>query len=82
MNFTLYGTEGCHLCDEAGALIMSVATGMQVAVWQEDIADSEALFSRYGTRIPVLKNESRGTELDWPFDAAQLREFLGDVQSD
>lgn len=76
MDFTFYGTEGCHLCDDAAALIVAVASGLPVSVFQEDIAESEALVERYGTRIPVLRDERRGTELDWPFDAAQLRDFF------
>ena len=76
MNFTLYGTEGCHLCDDAAALIVAVASGLAVSVFQEDIAESETLVERYGTRIPVLRDERRGAELNWPFDADQLRDFF------
>ena len=28
-------------------------------------------------RVPVLRNEDSGCELNWPFDADALREFLG-----
>ncbi len=76
MNFTLYGTDGCHLCDDAAALIVAVSTGLPLNVFQEDIAESEALVEQYGTRIPVLRHDGSGEELDWPFDAGQLRRFL------
>jgi hypothetical protein len=40
-----------------------------------DIADSDALFERYGTVIPVLARGD-GRELGWPFGAAELQEFI------
>ena len=36
-----------------------------------------ALEERYGMRVPVLRDEARDVELDWPFDGEGLREFLG-----
>jgi hypothetical protein len=44
------------------------------SVW---IDDDAALEARYGERVPVLRDELRGAELDWPFDAAQVAAFLG-----
>ncbi len=71
----LYSTSACHLCEQAERLLMPwVERGLQVAV--DDIADSDALFERYGERIPVLRREDSGAELDWPFDAAGLASFL------
>jgi hypothetical protein len=32
--------------------------------------------ARYGTRVPVLREESSGRELGWPFDVAAVRAFL------
>jgi len=34
------------------------------------------LEERYGTRVPVLRNDGKGAELDWPFDAARLEALL------
>ncbi|MAC21595.1 MAG: thioredoxin family protein, partial [Marinobacter sp.] len=31
---------------------------------------------RYGTRIPVLRRNDTGAELDWPFTRDQLLTFL------
>lgn len=67
----LYGTAGCHLCEQAGALLRQA--GVQAT--ETDIADDEALLERYGVRIPVLARAD-GAELDWPFDAAALARFL------
>ncbi len=71
----LYSTSACHLCELAEALLMPwVERGLLVAV--DDIAESDELFERYGERIPVLRLESSGAELEWPFDAEGLARFL------
>ncbi len=42
-----------------------------------DIAESEFLSETYGLRIPVLRRNDTGEELDWPFDNAnQVAVFL------
>jgi hypothetical protein len=43
----------------------------------EWVDDSAELETRYGTRVPVLRDVRDGRELDWPFDAAAVRRFLG-----
>jgi hypothetical protein len=40
------------------------------------IDDDDDLEARYGMRVPVLRNEADGVELDWPFDAARLTGLL------
>lgn len=79
MSFVLLGTEGCHLCDDATAIILAASQGLDVIVYQDDIAVSEALVTRYGTRIPVIKHETLETELDWPFSVDDVREFFQQV---
>ena len=63
---TLYGTKGCHLCDEAEVLLAQAQ--MAVAFqWQYiDIALDDNLVKKYGIRIPVLEKET-GQLLNWPF---------------
>lgn len=58
----LYSTEGCHLCEQALAML----TSLRVEVNVQDIAFDEQLFSRYGVTIPVLRYDEN--ELFWPFD--------------
>lgn len=70
MKVTLYGTAGCHLCEQAKALLSSLA------VLHVDIADDDVLLERYGMRIPVLLRADTGEEIDWPFDAAGVLRFL------
>ena len=73
--FTLYGTSACHLCEVAEEMLQQLgecAPGL--AFTKVDISDSDALFQRYGVRIPVLADPG-GRELDWPFTPEQLWAF-------
>jgi hypothetical protein len=79
--FYLYSTLGCHLCDEAEAILLPLlaeaqAAGVEIEIEIIDIAE-EGLIDDYGTRIPVLRCVSTGAEMDWPFDAGQVRDLLG-----
>ncbi|MFK7159981.1 glutaredoxin family protein [Marinospirillum sp. MEB164] len=70
----LYTTLGCHLCEQAQALLLPwVAQGVQVEL--VDIIEDPQWVERYGVRIPVLAT-AQGAELGWPFDAEQLRQWL------
>lgn len=72
----LFGTLGCHLCELAEAMLIPwVEHGLMVEL--VDIADSDGLFERYGLLIPVLRRVDTGQELGWPFDTAQVVNFLG-----
>lgn len=46
---------------------------------EQDIAESDILMERYQLRIPVLRREDTGAELDWPFDLVTAMVFLADV---
>lgn len=70
--FILFGTEGCHLCEEAEELLVQAG----LAIEKRDIMDDEALQQRYGIRIPVLLNQASGRELGWPFSLEQLQLFV------
>jgi len=70
---TLYQRDDCKLCDEAIALLARVRAPEFVSVWIDDDPELEA---RYGERVPVLREEAGGRELDWPFDIETLRAFL------
>jgi hypothetical protein len=71
----LFSTLGCHLCEVAEAVLMPfVDHGLLVEL--VDIAESEALFERYGLVIPVLRRCDNEAELAWPFDADQVAAFL------
>jgi len=70
----LYGTSGCHLCDEALAIVLPIAQASGITLHQIDIADDDALETRYRLHIPVITHNNM--ELDWPFNAAQVIAFL------
>jgi hypothetical protein len=69
----LYQRDYCHLCDMALAVMAEARAPEFDSVW---VDDSEELERRYGTRVPVLRHVDDGRELDWPFDAAAVRDFL------
>ncbi|MFL0799220.1 MAG: glutaredoxin family protein [Agarilytica sp.] len=73
--FILYSTLGCHLCDQALAVIrpqLASQSDIQIV----DIADNDALFELYGVRIPVVKHESTGKEMGWPFGERELSDWM------
>jgi hypothetical protein len=74
--FILYGTLGCHLCDEAEALLAPLLLECPCEIECIDIADDDALLHRYGESIPVLRRLSDGAELCWPIDQEQARALL------
>ena len=76
---TVLGRPGCHLCEEAVAVLERLradpALG-DVVVEQVDIEGDEALLRAYLERIPVIALD--GTELyDFTVDEADLRVRLG-----
>jgi hypothetical protein len=73
MRFTLYQRDDCHLCDQALELLARTRMPDFESVFIDDDAMLEA---RYGTRIPVLRREADGVELDWPFDAPSIGRLL------
>lgn len=72
----LMTTEGCHLCEQAIGVLQQVLQADQAEVDLVDIVFDPVLMERYAVRIPVLVDRVSGRELDWPFDADQLRRFL------
>ena len=69
----LYQRDYCHLCDLALAAIAAAHAPDFESVWVEDCAELE---QRYGSRVPVLRDQVDGRELDWPFDADAVRAFV------
>lgn len=76
MELVFFTTSHCQLCDLAEALLINTPMETPVPVEAIDIAESEQLVEKYGTRIPVLRRNDTGAELDWPFDREQLLTFL------
>ncbi len=74
VKFNLYGTEGCHLCEDALAMCEQVMPGADINV--VDIIDDEKLVELYRISIPVLERLSDQAKLFWPFEQKQILELL------
>ena len=73
MALILYQRDHCHLGDLALEVLAAARAPDFETVF---IDDDDALEARYGLRVPVLRDDARDIELDWPFDAEKLRGFL------
>lgn len=64
--WTLYGTLGCHLCEQAEQILHQVQSARAI-VWQVvDIADlNDDQQQHWARRIPVL--QAGPIQLGWPF---------------
>jgi len=83
--YNLYGSEGCHLCEQALAICLSVIPQDQLnlidIVDQESVAhESKTLVELYGVHIPVIEklnpeSSAENEKLFWPFTLEQLQEL-------
>ncbi len=51
----LYGRPGCHLCDDARAVLVRARKAAPFALVERNIEDDDALFRAYLERIPVVE---------------------------
>jgi len=71
----LYSRPGCHLCDDARAVVEAVCAETQVQ-WQEVNVDLDPeLQSRYGDEVPVVRVDD-ATVGFWHIDPVQVRAAL------
>jgi glutaredoxin len=70
---TLLQRDDCPLCDAALEVLALAHAPEFASIWIDGDASLEA---HYGDRVPVLRDEVHGTELNWPFDADAVRAFL------
>jgi glutaredoxin len=71
----LYGRPGCHLCDDARAVLVRRRAELPFALEERDIEQDEGLLRAYLERIPVVTLD--GEELfDFFIDEAALRRRL------
>jgi hypothetical protein len=71
----LLGKPGCHLCDDARAVVARVCGELGVG-WQElSILDDPALEARYWEQIPVTLVDGRQHDF-WRVDEGRLRAAL------
>ncbi len=72
---TLYGKPGCHLCDDARAIVDAVCAELGVGWTEIDITQDPALVREYGEQIPVTFVDGRRHDF-WRVDPARLRKAL------
>ena len=79
---TVLGREGCHLCEEALAVVRRLLDGRDdVRLQTVDIESDDALLAAYLERIPVIALD--GEELyDFFVDEADLRTRLASGTGD
>ncbi len=72
----LLGKPGCHLCDDARAVIAEVLTEFPAVEFAEQsILDDPALLDAYAEEIPVVLIDDRVHTI-WRVDADRLRKAL------
>jgi glutaredoxin len=71
----LLSKPGCHLCDDARAVIEAVCAELGASFDEVDITTDPALLAEYAEQIPVTFVD--GAQHDfWRVDAARLRAAL------
>jgi glutaredoxin len=72
---TLYSRPGCHLCDDARAVVEEVCTELGESYVEISVDDDPDLRRRYGDEVPVTLVD--GAQHDfWRVDPARLRTAL------
>jgi hypothetical protein len=72
----LYTTLGCTLCEKAKAEIWPLLEPFQLRLVEMDIAEDEDLLARFAVKIPLVGLGDPQDVCGWPFDRAQLAEWL------
>jgi glutaredoxin len=72
---TLIAKSGCHLCDDARAVIERVTAELGTGWEERSIEDDPALAERYWEQIPVTLVDGRQHDY-WRVDEARLRAAL------
>jgi len=75
-HYIFYTTAGCHLCDEAIAMLSHDFKDKLEQIGLCDIANEDVLIDTYGTRIPVIEALSSSQEIAWPFTKDSLSNFF------
>jgi glutaredoxin len=72
---TLYSRAGCHLCDDARAVIEHVCAELGESYDEVDIDSDPDLQRRFGEEIPVTFVDGRQHDF-WRVDPVRLRTAL------
>jgi glutaredoxin len=71
----LYSRPGCHLCDDARAVVAGVCAELGEQFEEVSIDSDPALRDRFGDEVPVTFVDGRQHDF-WRVDAARLRAAL------
>ncbi len=72
---TLYGRPGCHLCDEARAVIERVCADLGETYDEIDVDTDHELQRRFSDEVPVTFVDGRQHDF-WRVDEQRLRTAL------
>ena len=80
MKLLLFGTSGCHLCEEAARIISAVSDKSRNPVIFDTVDISEVGHEHwhelYAVTIPVLYHAESEQELPWPFTEERVYDFI------
>ena len=76
----LLGRPGCHLCDDARAVVARVCADLGVGWEERDITADPDLLERYWEQIPVTLVDGEQHDF-WRVDERRLRDALAGVDS-
>ena len=71
----MYGRAGCHLCDEARAVIVRVCADLGEEFEEVDIDADPELVRRFNDEVPVTFVDGRQHDF-WRVDEQRLRSAL------
>jgi hypothetical protein len=83
VSLTLIGKPGCHLCDDARAVVLEVLGSLpevSAEVTELSILDDPALLDEFAEEIPVVKIDGRVHTI-WRVEPARLRTALLEAAS-
>ena len=77
---TLYGKPGCHLCEEAQAVVADVRARHPFELEEVDITRDPVLEARYRERIPVIAIDGQEV-LELVIETTELEKALASIRS-
>ncbi|WP_299054460.1 glutaredoxin family protein [uncultured Nocardioides sp.] len=69
--------DGCHLCEEARAVVAAVCAELGERFVEVDVDEDPSLLARYDEQVPVTFVDGRQHDF-WRVDAGRLRRALTD----
>ncbi len=73
---TFYSRVGCHLCDDARAVVARVCVELGESFVEVDVDSDPDLEDRFGEEVPVTFVDGRQHDF-WRVDEGRLRAALG-----